>query len=231
MPQGSGDAVLGWGSPPTVSWPDGTQVWLITLDEVPESALAQGRPWLDEHEAARAARFEHEPDRRLFEIAHVAARSIAAEALGCAPVEVVWRRAACPGCGGTHGRPIVAGGGVEFSLAHARGLVAVALAEQPVGVDVEPVRAGVAKDVASSLHPDERREIEACDDHEVAFTRAWTRSEAYLKALGIGLGRDTSLDYLGAGPAPERTVDGFVVRDLPTPSGFSGAVATWSPET
>lgn len=216
----------GWGSPPTVSWIDGTQVWLITTGLVPESALAQGRPWLDENEVARAARFERQSDRRLFEIAHVAARSIVAGALGCAPTEVVWGRAACPGCGGTHGRPNVAGGGVEFSLTHARGLAAVALAPRPVGVDVEGVRAGVAKDVASSLHPDERREIESCDGPEVAFTRAWTRSEAYLKALGIGLGREPSLDYLGAGPEPKRTLDGFVVRDLPTASGFIGAVAT-----
>jgi 4'-phosphopantetheinyl transferase len=212
--------------PPASSWPDGTRVWLIDPSTVLDATLARGVGGFDAAETARAARFVRESDRRLFQVAHLAARVIVGAALGRSPGQVVFDRAACPGCGGPHGRPIVAGGGVEFSLSHTPGLVALALAPVPVGVDVEGETAHAWAEVTLSLHPAERREIEAAADPAAAFARAWTRTEAYLKALGIGLGREPSLDYLGGGPTPAGTAVGFVVRDLPTPAGFHGAVVT-----
>ena len=66
----------------------------------------------------------------------------------------------------------------------------------------------------------------AATDPAVAFGRAWTRHEAHLKALGIGLGREPSLDHLGAGQQPVGSPAGFALRDLPIPAGFHGAVVT-----
>ena len=118
------------------------------------------------------------------------------------------------------------GGGVEFSVSHTRGLVAIALAAQPVGVDVEGDPTDAWPDLVGWLHPNEQREVAAATDPVVAFGRAWTRHEAHLKALGIGLGREPSLDHLGAGQQPVGSPAGFALRDLPTPAGFHGAVVT-----
>ncbi|MEZ5127709.1 MAG: 4'-phosphopantetheinyl transferase superfamily protein [Micropruina glycogenica] len=194
---------------------------------VHNDTLARGVGWLDADEGARAARFVRDDDRRLFQVAHLACprdrRGGARPATG--------RGRLAPGtvprlAGSPHGRPVVVGGGVEFSVSHTRGLVAIALAAQPVGVDVEGDPTDAWPDLVGWLHPNEQREVAAATDPVVAFGRAWTRHEAHLKALGIGLGREPSLDHLGAGQQPVGSPAGFALRDLPTPAGFHGAVVT-----
>lgn len=211
--------------------PSSETVWLVRVDAIVESDREIARRWLDDDERRRAASYVRAADRRLFEIAHGAARLVVGAALGVEPGEVVWRSAACAACGEPHGRPEVVGADVHFSLAHTHGLVAVAVASTPVGVDVERVPDEVSTSLTSVLHPQERAEIEsgAPSDAPAAFARAWTRSEAYLKGLGVGLTRDPSLDRLGAGSEPVRRIDGWTVWDLVTPVGYAGAVAVPEP--
>jgi 4'-phosphopantetheinyl transferase len=95
----------------------------------------------------------------------------------------------CPQCGSaSHGRPWVevpegyAARRLEASVARSGPHVVTALADVPVGVDVEDV-AAVARgwDPALVLAPDERA------DSDEDRARAWTRKEAALKARGTGL--------------------------------------------
>lgn len=103
-----------------------------------------------------------------------------------------------------HGRPLLMeprGTGLSLSLATRAGMVAVALAGRPVGIDVERVdEAGVPP--LAVLHADERRALAARAERErpAAFARIWAAKEAYVKALGTGFLR-----------APES----FAVRLLP----------------
>lgn len=77
-------------------------------------------------------------------------------------------RRLCPHCASTaHGQPRVPG--QHISLAYAPGLVVVALANAPVGVDVE---------------------VDGAAPEGFADRLAWTRVEAMLKATGQGLQRD-----------------------------------------
>lgn len=81
---------------------------------------------------------------------------------------------------------------MEFSLSHTPGQVLIAVADVPVGVDVErhpddPVA------LAGLLHPRETDEISAAAHGTldggratVRFTRAWSRTEAYLKGIASG---------------------------------------------
>ena len=74
----------------------------------------------------------------------------------------------CPHCGAaTHGRPRV--DGHELSLAYTPGLVAVAFADVPIGVDVEEPGPAPAP---------------------FADRQEWTRAEAVLKLTGEGLRRE-----------------------------------------
>ncbi|WP_052351663.1 4'-phosphopantetheinyl transferase family protein [Deinococcus pimensis] len=92
------------------------------------------------------------------------------------------------------GRPVLTGAhaALGLSVTHTTRLVAVALARgHDVGVDAEE-RAEVpgATSVARRFfHPHEHRAFLALPAHERAdaFTRVWTRREAVLKALGVGL--------------------------------------------
>lgn len=97
-----------------------------------------------------------------------------------------------------------------------------------LGVDVEAeLDPRAASDILPLLHPAERRELEAMDPAAVggAAAQLWARKEAFLKALGLGLSRDLSLDLVGAGPSP-LTPSGWEGRakivDLPTFVGAAG---------
>ena len=87
---------------------------------------------------------------------------------------------------GPHGKPFIPGGR-EFSLSHSGPLAVIALADVPVGADVQQVRPVRDSTLGKVLAPAER---EGGD-----FFVLWTRKEAALKCLGTGLDRDLrSLD-------------------------------------
>jgi 4'-phosphopantetheinyl transferase len=77
--------------------------------------------------------------------------------------------------------------GVHFNIAHCRRAVAVLVADRPVGVDVEAVRARDAHVAARCFDPSEWVRVEAAPDPDREFFRYWTLKESYVKALGCGL--------------------------------------------
>ncbi|MDR6871380.1 phosphopantetheine--protein transferase-like protein [Bosea sp. BE125] len=91
------------------------------------------------------------------------------------------------------GRPLLArpaGTGLHLSLATRAGVVALALARHPVGVDVEQVEPLAAPPLVI-LHPQERKALLALPEpaRPLAFARLWAAKEAYVKALGTGFAR------------------------------------------
>lgn len=86
-----------------------------------------------------------------------------------------------------HGKPVLRGGDVQFSLSHSAGMVAVALCDCAVGVDIqEKTQYNVAL-ARRFFCEDERMYIDRCDDKAAAFTAIWCAKESYIKALGTGL--------------------------------------------
>jgi 4'-phosphopantetheinyl transferase len=173
---------------------------------------ADGAPPLDAltpEERARLDTFTL-PDRRLgFALGRAAARGLLAERLGCAPQ-------AAPLALAEGGAPVVAGHPLYVSIAHAgRGpetLAAAALAERPVGLDLEWIR---------PLRPDLYRRILAPDEHVLLHALAlghdeaqallWTLKEAVLKGLQTGFRRSPQsvrLTDVGAGRAVAHAGDG-----------------------
>ncbi|MEZ0090384.1 4'-phosphopantetheinyl transferase superfamily protein [Streptacidiphilus sp. EB129] len=190
---------------------------------------------LDQGERERAAAFIRDADRDRYVGAHVMLRHLLGRYLAVPPEAVRLARDRCPCCGADgHGRPIVAPGTyrepLHFSLSHAGSLVALAVGSDPVGADVEAwPRPEAVRDLVPALHPAEQDELaeEAGGEGEVAaFSRLWTRKEAYLKGLGTGLGRAPHLDYVGTRrPGPED----WSLADVPVPEGYSAAVALRHP--
>jgi len=149
------------------------------LDVSPEE-LAQCRELLNAEERARADRFHFERHARRFTVARAFLRTILGEIIG-RPVEFVFSQ---------HGKPALAGGEVEFNLSHSHELAVIAIADTPVGIDVEQVRPmrdalAIAK---RFFAPDEIEVLERADDRDRAFFRCWTAKEAYLKARAEGIG-------------------------------------------
>ncbi|PYC73560.1 4-phosphopantetheinyl transferase [Streptomyces tateyamensis] len=222
----------------------GVLVWRVPVTEAGAAFAAGAAPaLLDRTELARAAAFRRPQDRTLYEIAHVALRTVLGEQLDRKPAELVFHQAPCPGCGQPHGRPEVPGP-VQFSLSHAPGLALIALANAPVGVDVEgrEVFAGQAgHEVAGMLHPAERAELDRVGVQEparwsAAALRCWVRKEAYLKGTGIGLGRGAGAEYVGVGPGfgvgssaggPDAPM-GWQLQAVAVPEQYDAAVAVLS---
>ncbi|WP_406271349.1 4'-phosphopantetheinyl transferase superfamily protein [Streptomyces sp. NBC_00191] len=202
-------------------------LWSGRVSDHIADVLAQ-RHILDSEESTRLAAFVRDADRDSYAVAHVMLRRLLGERLGQAPEAVTLSRQPCAHCGGPHGRPVVPGNPVHFSLSHTSGLVMIALATAPVGIDVEgvPDDPGIVSDVAAQLHPRERAHLAALptEDRAVAFARCWTRKEALLKATGVGLNEGLALTYVGAGPQPAVNAD-WLLADLPAHSGYTAAVA------
>lgn len=149
----------------------------------------RGVDWLSPDERERAGRFVFAADRESFLAAHALLRETLSGFAGVPPAE--WRFSA-----GSHGKPELAGAhagiGLEFNLAHTRGLVACAVGRGArVGVDVEPLaqRADTLDLARRFFSPSETRALEACgeDERHVRFVELWTLKEAYVKAVGDGL--------------------------------------------
>lgn len=207
-------------------------LWLVNAVTEDGSAARLAPRLLDAEEAQRAQGFKRAHDRRCYVTAHVALRLLLARRVGLAPEAVELVRETCPSCGGAHGRPAVAGGGVHFSLSHSGDLALIALAERPVGVDVEGIpSAEMVADTGKALHPAETAELSRLPlaDRPAAFARAWARKEAYLKGIGTGLSRNPAHDYVGTGPRPAHGPAQWTISDVAVPERFVAAVAIENP--
>lgn len=139
---------------------------------------------LDEAERARAARFRFDQHRLGYAAAHALKRHALDRFTG-APRP--WRFAT-----GAHGKPRLDPpfDRVHFNLSHTDGLVAVALSRSgEIGVDVEstarePDEATFARLI---LAPQERAELDGCEDRPNRLLRRWVAKEALVKAIGLGL--------------------------------------------
>ncbi|MFF0504113.1 4'-phosphopantetheinyl transferase family protein [Streptomyces fimicarius] len=219
--------------PPADPGPGRPQLWLVSTAVHQETATRYAPLVLGPSELARAEEFRRPTDRATYLCAHVGLRRVLGNHLGIAPRTVSVARAPCPCCGAPHGRPVLPGEPLHFSLSHCDGLSLIAVAAAPVGVDVEPVPdPRTLVEAADVLHPMEAVELAALApmSRPAAFARVWTRKEAYLKGLGIGLGADPSREYVSAGEVPAAPAD-WLLADVTVPPGHRAALAVRREET
>ncbi len=202
--------------------PDAAEEWRLTECLAPD-------------ELARAQRFRFEPDRRRFILRRTRLRQILADYLGVTPVAVCFSN-------NEHGKPAIVGvaeaGDLRFSYSHSAdvALLAVTL-EREVGADLEQHRAMPdALQLASAFFaPAEVAALKQLPETELesAFFDCWTRKEAFIKALGLGLsfplnafvvslGEPVRLLELHGAPPP---VGAWTLHSLSVGPGFSAALA------
>ncbi|MDG4862672.1 4'-phosphopantetheinyl transferase superfamily protein [Streptomyces sp. T-3] len=194
-------------------------LWVLRTQGLDRGPQAMVTDELDEGERRRGASFVHLPDRLTYRSAHVALRRVLAAYTGTPPGELPLGRDRCSCCGRRPGRPVLHGSPVHFSLSRGVGVVLIGVAPVVVGVDLQQVLPlETAALSATSLHPAEQQELAQLTPPErtLAFSRLWTRKEAYFKGLGSGLTRDLAVDYLGERPgqdAPARP-HGWLVHNV-----------------
>lgn len=211
-----------------VSWPGTSRLWQVELDAAPAPGAAA---CLSEAEWARARRFAFQRDRDRFIAAHAALRQVLAAQSGIHPALLDFAE-------GAFGKPALDGvAGPHFNLSHSQSLALIAVdAQSVVGIDIELPRAisDMHQLAASCFTPNELRAMQAlpAGERERAFFNGWTRKEACVKALGLGLSADLQSLEVGLDER-ERTVeyagDGTLhtlrVLSVPLAGGAVGALA------
>jgi 4'-phosphopantetheinyl transferase len=199
--------------------PDEVHVWRVLLDSSPEE-LDRLLGGLAADERARAERFRVERARAEFVAARAALRGILGLYHSSDPVRPAFRL-------GPQGKPSLAGADptLHFNLSHSHGLALVAVTRLgEVGVDVEQVRP-----LDTMLELAERyfaaAEVQALfalppQVQPEAFFNGWTRKEAFLKAVGVGL--SYGLDRV------ELTLTPGVPARFLRIAGDAGRAAGWS---
>ncbi|MET3377997.1 MULTISPECIES: 4'-phosphopantetheinyl transferase superfamily protein [Variovorax] len=188
---------------------------------------------LSEEERARAENLRSPIDRQRFVAAHIALRQALSEYTGL-------HNAALQLSTGSFGRPSLSGHTrTQFSLSHSQGLALIAIGGRgPLGADVELLRPvpDAAVLAAEYFTHREQEALAALPAHERdrAFLTCWSRKEACLKAIGVGL--LVSSQTFEVGLAPERrsvelSVAGrilwLVVGPAPERLDCVGSLAEW----
>lgn len=75
-----------------------------------------------------------------------------------------------------------------FNLSHCKHAVACALADHPVGIDIEALGRYTDSLARYTMNEDELTEIAKAENQDIAFTRLWTMKEATMKLTGEGIG-------------------------------------------
>ena len=82
----------------------------------------------------------------------------------------------------------------NFSSSHSEDLVVVCASKTlKCGVDIELIRAREISDLKDFLHPKEKEYLESSNHNLNIFYEIWTRKEALLKAVGLGVSAELSL--------------------------------------
>lgn len=162
-------------------------VWYAPLDlHTPQ--LAQMRSVLSADECARADRFHFERHRVVFTLSHGLLRHLLAAYCGAPAAEIAFAQ--------LPGKPVLAephGSTLQFNLSHTEGMAVIGLTRScRIGIDVERLRALSDADLLVERYF-AAEEIIAYRSlpsaaRPRAFFRGWTRKEAFVKALGAGLG-------------------------------------------
>ncbi len=135
-------------------------------------------------EKQKAAHYHCSEHRNRYIIARGALRSILSHYLNSSPEQICFSY-------NPFGKPYLEGDPLYFNLAHSGAITLVAVtSRQKVGIDVEFVDRSmtIMKAARRMMLPNEFANLQHLDPQlrETRFFNHWTRTEAYLKALGTG---------------------------------------------
>ena len=218
-----------------VSDDDGFECVVARLDSGPDQ-LQFANNTLSHDERARADRFVFERDRNRFIVARGELRRLLGKRMQMPPEDIEFRY-------GPHGKPEIQTGlskdDLRFNVSHCEDVVIYAFGYgRHIGIDIEAIRhLPDADDVAARCFS--AREIKAyraldSSEKQSGFFNCWTRKEAFVKAVGDGLGYrlgDFDVSFVPGEPARILRVGtatgdtcGWKLRNIGLVPGFAAAL-------
>lgn len=137
---------------------------------------------LNAEERARAERFRYEADRERYIIGHGLTRILLGRYLDRPPGSIDLLR-------GEFGKPYIQDCPIHFNMSDTKDAVLVAVAQQPIGADIETLdrRTDHERVAEHFFTAREVKSIAEAADGKLRFLELWTRKEAVLKASGVGI--------------------------------------------
>jgi 4'-phosphopantetheinyl transferase len=244
---------------------DKVHVWRVSLD-LPvadlDDRLASWRAMLSDEELCRSKTFRLEKLRHDYIASHAALRFVLGRCLGTSPASVQYADRPVSGnegklAGASSTKPMLLlphdldhpQSLLRFNLSHTRGaaLIGVAVGRE-VGVDIEQHRPlddlhSMAQNVMSRLEFEQWLAMPSVEQ-VIGFYNVWTRKEAYLKAIGLGLYRSLQEVTVPVSASPiesqsdepslvhdDRGTGNWTLRDIPGNEGYSASVCCEGSET
>lgn len=214
---------------------------------IPATVHSQDLAPLSYAENQRVSRAKSPATKAAIAGARVTVRRILSEVLGVPPEGIELGRLPCPGCANAHHGPpavLLPATSLRISISHTVGCAALAVSQEPVGVDVEQRRNLPVERLSRVVLSGSEREHLAAHpegpERDREFLRCWTRKEAVLKAVGIGIA--TNLTEVETRPGSVGPVDVeagaragaaelWSVTDLALPEPWQGALAVRAGQT
>lgn len=159
------------------------------LGPTPETYLEQLQKLLNPEEQTRAKRFHFAKDRHQFITARGILRELLGRYLSLPAAEIIFEAT-------RYGKPSVIGSqnliDLHFNISHSNQCILFAFTlHTELGVDVEFPKVNIDYDGIGTrfFAPNEREQLARLEgaDKCTGFYNAWTRKEAYIKAIGEGL--------------------------------------------
>ncbi len=180
----------------TISWRKPTEeayilgknvhIWLIKYDQS-NHLLSAAKHILSDEEKRRADRFHFDIDHKRFSMTRTLLKIILGNCLSkpSQDIQFIFNK---------HGKPMLADSGneIHFNVSHSGNLGMIAISNiSKIGIDVEQFRnemitENIAKRFFSKLEVEEFLKL-AEDEKLQGFFNCWTRKEAFIKAVGLGL--------------------------------------------
>lgn len=158
-----------------------------TLSEEEFIALYQNN---DRQRQMKADRLQKEPDKKLSLAAGMLARVGISRHLDIPPQEISFRRS-------KNGKPYAVGLDIHFSISHSGTLAVCAISDKPVGIDVEQLKKVHLKVARRCFTEQEQAYVfEKKGSPQEKFFEIWTKKEAYVKMMGMGVSDFLSFDVM-----------------------------------
>lgn len=110
---------------------------------------------------------------------------------------------------GEHGKPSLnEHPNIHFNLSHCKEAVICAIADEPIGVDIECERKITPSLIRYTMNDDEIRQIEQSNNPTATFLQFWTAKEAVFKLTGSGI-TDNVKDILTKAEAQNITIQTY----------------------
>ena len=211
------------------------QIHVWTLRTIASrNVIARFEEVLAPDEVSRAAQFRVSRPRESFILTRAVLRYLLGHYLGQRPASICLQY-------GTNGKPSLSQNDeLRFNVTHSENMAAIAFTQGcDVGIDLEQLRPLPDLDeiAARSFCKEEVVEINSLParERERAFFACWTRKEAYVKAIGVGLSRPLNSFRVTAKPDSPADLmsledetngsESWTLHDLCLEPDYAGAVA------